>query len=162
MGWLTRRNVTRGWQELAAPLVLDLDALTLAGVECGDPADGLSFLGPGESGVLVGEFHFPAKGVTLDIEADELHGIHVHTRPNDSEGQLGIRPFGGVIRHRGEVLHPTALNAVAAIVRFGEPDVIEDVTDNSYRRRVFTYLTDGSEWELLFGTDGVLELICMY
>lgn len=162
MGWLTRRNVTHKWQERAIPLLLDLDAFTLTGVECGDPADGLAFLGAGEPGVLSTEFRFPAKGVTLDIEAGELRVIHVHTRPNEGERGLGLRPFGGVIRHRGEALDPSALNEVAAVARFGGPDVIEDVTDDRYRRRVFTYLTDGSEWELLFGIDGVLELICLY
>jgi hypothetical protein len=158
MGWLTRRNVTRDWQEQAVPLVLDLDALALAGVECGDPADGLSLLGPGEPGVLGTEFHFPAKGVTLDIEAGDVRGVHVHTRPNEDERGRGIRPFGGVIRHRGATLDPAAVDEAAAVARFGPPDV----TDDRYRRRVFTYLPDGTEWELLFGPDGHLELVSLY
>jgi hypothetical protein len=162
MGWLTRRNVTRDWQELTTPLVLDLDALTLTGAECGDPADGLSFLGPGEPGVLSTEFHFPAKGVTLDVQGGDLRGIHVHTRPNDDELHRGIRPFAGVIRHRGATLDPAAVDEAAAVARFGPPDAIDDVTDDRYCRRVLTYLPDGTEWELLFGPDGRLEMVSLY
>jgi hypothetical protein len=138
---LRRRNPTAGW--VARPgggIDLDLDAFTLGGAAVGDPAEFLSLLGPGEPGTLAKEYHFPARGVTLDLAGDVLAAVHVHPPA-----------FRGTVRFRGSPVPVESLTGPEACARlFGEPDVIED--------GILTYIPDGNEWELLLGDDRVVTI----
>lgn len=120
---------TRDWaRDPGVPLVVDLDAFALCGVELGAPYDRLSFLGPADSPF----FDWHLLGLTFDVDVDRLEAFAVSLSP---EAFLGrgwpgeAPPFPGQIRLDGEELAAPALTADRLAEAWGPP-YWEDVDDD--------------------------------
>src|SRR5204862_5410100 len=97
MGWFTPRNRTKDWQSQDFKLRVDLNALTLNSIACGQLADCLDFLGPGEPGALSNEYVFANRGITLKIDREALAAFHIHLQPTGQDREHGIQPFIGEV-----------------------------------------------------------------
>ncbi|QEL16256.1 hypothetical protein [Limnoglobus roseus] len=158
MGWLTKRNRTAYWVAGGAAPVADLDSFKLNGVACGEPADSLSSLGPGEPAVL-NEYRFPSQGITLDLGGGLLRAFHVHLHPTDEEQGAGMQPFAGTIL-RASLVGPLAMRAGGPnlIASLGDPIAVERVEGQV----VLTYQERGHEWEIIASPDGRVLTVSVY
>lgn len=159
MGWFTRTNVTAAWPPQDFKLHVDLNELTLNSIACGQLAECLNFLGPGEHGQSWNEYRFPDKGVTLCIERELLTAFHVHPHPTAEERDAGMQPFTGVVYYDGKPQHLGATAGVANFVAsLPTPDYFEETED----QRILTFHTFRREWELLLDRDGRANMISVY
>ena len=159
MGLFTKRNPTERWNEQNFLLRVDLNALTLNTIACGDLADCLDFIGPGKHGLLKNEYQFPSKGLTLGIERELLKSFQIHLQPTSEEREQGMQPFVGEVIFEGK---PRSLGAKVGaanlIAELGEPDVFEETDE----QRILTYISFQREWELILDREGRVMTINVF
>lgn len=112
---------TREWvRDPRVPLVVDLDAFTLCGVELGAGFERLEPLGPADSPF----FDWHGLGLSFDVDVDRLEAFTVALSPGAFPGAGWPReapPFPGTIRIVGEAIGATRLAADRLVEAWGAP-----------------------------------------
>ena len=153
-GWrtiLTWRNPTRDWRaDPSRPLILDLDNHRLSGVGIGDPAIGLSFLGPAAEWSF--PFVFPNHGLAiLGFETIEELNFYFDDPAEPNKGC-----FRGESQFRGNAITLTPFVTERDVLAlFGEPYWRDADSDET----ILFYEFPGREWHVEFGANGRLKCL---